>query len=44
MHGVGVPVSDTQSHIHSHHSLDSVAETVGQLPLQRDGVEHRRDG
>jgi hypothetical protein len=28
MHGVGVPVSDSQSHLHSHHSLDSVAEMV----------------
>ncbi|KAF8495998.1 hypothetical protein F5888DRAFT_516838 [Russula emetica] len=28
MHGVAVPVSDSQSHLHSHHSLDSVAEMV----------------
>jgi hypothetical protein len=28
MHGVGVPASDSQSHLHSHHSLDSVAEMV----------------
>jgi hypothetical protein len=28
MHGVGVSASDSQSHIHSHHSLDSVAEMV----------------
>ena len=28
MHGVGVPVSDSQPHLHSHHSLDSVAEMV----------------
>lgn len=28
MHGVGVPASDSQSHIHSPHSLDSVAEMV----------------
>jgi hypothetical protein len=25
---VGIPVSDSQSHLHSHHSLDSVAEMV----------------
>jgi hypothetical protein len=28
MHGVGVPAGDSQSHLHSHHSLDSVAEMV----------------
>jgi hypothetical protein len=28
MHGVGVPASESQSHLHSHHSLDSVAEMV----------------
>jgi hypothetical protein len=28
MHGVGVPASDSQSYLHSHHSLDSVAEMV----------------
>jgi hypothetical protein len=28
MHGVGVPASDSQSHLHSPHSLDSVAEMV----------------
>ncbi len=28
MHGVGVPASDSQSHLHSHHSLDTVAEMV----------------
>ena len=28
MHGVGIPVSDSQSHLHSPHSLDSVAEMV----------------
>ncbi|KAF8495992.1 hypothetical protein F5888DRAFT_1907591 [Russula emetica] len=28
MHGVGVPASDSQSHLDSHHSLDSVAEMV----------------
>jgi hypothetical protein len=28
MHGVGVPASDSQSHLHSHHSLDSAAEMV----------------
>ena len=28
MHGVGVPASDSQSHLHSHHSLDSVAEMM----------------
>ena len=26
MHGVGVYAGDSQSHLHSHHSLDSVAE------------------
>jgi hypothetical protein len=28
MHGVGVPASDSQAHLHSHHSLDTVAEMV----------------
>ncbi len=28
MHGVGVPASDLQPHLHSHHSLDTVAEMV----------------
>jgi hypothetical protein len=28
MHGVGVTASDSQSHIHNHHSVDSVAEMV----------------
>jgi hypothetical protein len=28
MHGVGVPASDSQPHLHGHHSLDSVAEMV----------------
>lgn len=28
MYSVGVPASDSQSHLHSHHSLDSVAEMV----------------
>lgn len=28
MHGVGVPAGDSQAHLHSHHSLDSVAEMV----------------
>ena len=29
MHCMGIPASDTQSHLHSHHSLDSVVEVVG---------------
>jgi hypothetical protein len=28
MHGVGIPASGSQSHLHGHHSLDSVAEMV----------------
>ena len=28
MYSVGVPASDSQSHLHSHHSLDSIAEMV----------------
>ncbi|KAF8500785.1 hypothetical protein F5888DRAFT_1793216 [Russula emetica] len=28
MHGVGVPMSDSQSHLHGHHNLDRVAEMV----------------
>jgi hypothetical protein len=28
MHGVGIPVSDSQSRLHGHHSLNSVAEMV----------------
>jgi hypothetical protein len=28
MHGVGIAASDSQSHLHSHHNLDSVAEMV----------------
>ena len=28
MHGVGVSAGDSQSHLHSHHSLDSVVEIV----------------
>jgi protein MON2 len=28
MHGVGVPASDSLTHLHSHHSLDTVAEMV----------------
>jgi hypothetical protein len=41
MHGVGVPASDSQSHVYSHHNLDNIAEVVGRLPLQHDGVERR---
>ena len=39
MQGVGVPVNDSQSHLHSHHSLVSVAEDG----CQRDGVKRRWD-
>jgi hypothetical protein len=28
MHDVGIPVSDSQLHIHSHHSLDRITEMV----------------
>jgi hypothetical protein len=28
MHGVGVPASNSQSHLHSSHSLDGVAKVV----------------
>jgi hypothetical protein len=28
MHGVGIPVGNSQSRLHSHHSWDSVAEMV----------------
>src|SRR6266576_4473755 len=41
MRGVGIPASDSQSHLHSHHSLDSV--TDGGDGCQHDGVERRWD-
>ena len=40
-HGVGVPVTDSQLHLHSHLSLDSAAD--GDDGCQRDGVERRWD-
>src|SRR6267154_1024288 len=37
MHGVGIIASDSQSHLHGHHSLDSITETVAMagLPARR---------
>ncbi|KAI0264540.1 hypothetical protein BGY98DRAFT_1040772, partial [Russula aff. rugulosa BPL654] len=42
MHGVGIPASDSQSHLHSYHGLDSIAENVGD-GCQCDSVERRLD-
>jgi hypothetical protein len=33
MHDVGIPASNSQSHLHSHHNLDRVAEIVARAAI-----------